>query len=163
MTTENLLSLDLATEAGWAVSRQDGPPAFGTYRIGRDGCTTQDFYVDAYRWLAGLITLENPWAIVYEAAYIPPTNINTARKLIGLSVVLELVCAHKRVPRLREVSAGEWRKHFLGSAHGKRAALKAACMAECQRRGWKVKDDNQADALGMLDHALVCFGKKRAA
>ena len=57
-----------------------------------------------------------------------------------------------------EVAPSTARKHFLGKGRGKRDEMKEAVQHQCQLLGWDVADDNQADALCLMDYARACFG-----
>ena len=45
------------------------------------------------------------------------------------------------------------RKHFIGRGDLKRDAAKARTMERCQRLGWQIANDNEADACAVWDFA----------
>lgn len=153
-----VIALDLATVTGWAVWRPAGSVAYGSRRLGRAGDADGAFFAGYHSWLADMITVEQPAAIVFEAPWVgPDTHQQTARRLMGLAVVTELVAHLREIPRVREVNVASVRKHFVGNGRGERAAMKRAVIEGCRQRGWDPKDDNAADALAVLDFALHCF------
>jgi len=67
---------------------------------------------------------------------------------------------------LAVVGVGTWRSFFIGHARApksipkpndRRKWLKAKVMIECFNRGLEPKDDNAADALGLMFYCLSCL------
>ncbi|MCT4654255.1 MAG: hypothetical protein N4A65_00435 [Cohaesibacter sp.] len=101
--------------------------------------------------------------VIIESPILPSgvTQIKTLLKLYALNVnthdiVKALGCS------LEEVPVQTWRKHFLlgrtppkeHRVKGKQSNwYKKAVKQRCQDLGWQIKDDNQADALGLLDYS----------
>ncbi len=153
------LALDIATSTGFAIgSPVDGPVEWGTHTLPRTGADHGRF-LQAYRdWLVPLIREKNISRVVYEAPIMPmAANIQTTRKLYALCGLTELLALDFDLV-CQEAQISKWRRHFFGkgNAGGKRAALKKRAIAECRRRGWEVKTDDEAEALGILDYALSC-------
>jgi crossover junction endodeoxyribonuclease RuvC len=145
MKSYRILALDLSSRVGWACGPVDGEPHFGVKVIGKPGESIGKFASLFDDWLADLITSEEPTIIVFESPILPrATRPETARKLMGLAWHTELV-AHRREIECREVQIQSVKKFFAGNGR----AGKAEMIAAARRRGWKVTDDNIADALGM--------------
>ena len=164
-----ILALDPATITGWAKAEPGGNPVWGSARMGQTGCDLGEA-CDALWQL--LHEHGRPAHIVYEQPWVPqprqpkftaagmslaapqpyiPMNADTLRKLIGFEAVINLYC-HRLGIDCRSVTPMQATKYLTGkgSFRGDRAAKKAATVTFCQRYGWDVKNDNEADALAIL-------------
>lgn len=114
-----------------------------------------------------LVEKHRPDLIVYEA---PVGGPKTSHTLVGIAA-----CFVGEATRLgftpEKVAIASVRKHFLGkhltTAHfpgmskgQARNEVKRALVARCNQLGWKVDDDDQADACAIWDYA--CSTKARA-
>lgn len=145
-----ILALDLATKTGWCVGEHDAEPNFGTYALPKTDDDIGRFLVAFEDWLVGMMALEDPELVVFEAPIFlggRNSNIMTARKLMGLANQTEVVC-YRRGVTCREGHLQKVKKFFAG--HGR--AEKADMIAAARRFGFAVTDDNQADSVG-----LWCF------
>ena len=153
-----LLTLDLATSTGWAAWRPgDSRVASGVVRMPKTG-EDVGWFLDVFdARLRDLLTLHSPEMVVFEAPWIGPnTHQDTARKLLCLAGMTELVCRRAGL-RYREANNASVRKHFIGKGRGDRRTLKDMTMRACQQRGWDPENDDEADALALLDYAAhVC-------
>jgi hypothetical protein len=154
------LALDLATRTGWALwSRGNERPRFGTLRLSRLDAELIAPDLEKLRsHLSGLHAMEPIEAVFFEAPIM--MRVDTLRKLqflLGLVNMVEWWAYRLNIP-CRQVGMDDWRKHFLGFSKGGREKLKAEAVAECRRRGWQVAGDDEADACGVLDYGLACFG-----
>lgn len=97
-------------------------------------------------------------AVWYEAPIMRGVDkLRTLQLLLGLANMTEWWCYKVGVP-CRQAEMRDWRKHFLGTSTGGRDALKKAARDACALRGWPVDNDDEADAAGVLDYGLACFG-----
>ena len=162
-----ILTLDLATQCGWALS---GPPVV---HLG-DRPFLRNFYGDELAWgtldldrgmrMAQLKALEDfldqvlPYVdhVLREATYEAPHRRAAARVLTPMADMVDFKAREYSVESWF-IAAATWRKHFLGFGTGKRDDLKEAAKKQCALFGWNVTDDNQADALGLMDYARACF------
>ncbi len=152
-----VLCLDAASTTGWA--RWDGP---GQVVHGRWKLPDHHHYGRRFAffltWLDKHIQENGVRLVGYEQPFIGmKTNRAAIKTVVGVEVMIDLACAKNQVP-VRPLNNRSVRAHFLGSYKAKRAALKAATIAQCQRLGWKPRDDNEADALACL-HFLLCKEK----
>jgi crossover junction endodeoxyribonuclease RuvC len=144
-----ILALDLGTRTGWASGPVGGDPRYGAQTIGKPGEEVGRFAHLFDAFLSDLITDEHPYVIVFESPILPRvTRPETVRKLMGLAWHTELV-AYRRDIECREANIQQVKKFFAGYAR----ADKSAMIAAAQGRGWKVFDDNIADALGIWSFA----------
>lgn len=112
-----------------------------------------------------------PEHVVYESPILRPGEIehnskgraflkvrDTAqklRKMYGLPFELETECWIAGIP-CREANIGTVRANFLmGPVPRESKACKIAVKVMARRRGWNVLDDNEADALAVLDYELA--------
>lgn len=161
MGASGILSLDLAGRTGWAFWEPGrNAPASGVYRLPLTGPDVGR-YLSAYRdWLFETMVRFIPETVVFEAPWIGNnTSQDTARKLMGLACVTEMVC-YRRDPRPRcfEANNATVRKWWLGKGRGDRKELKRLSIEACRLRGWTPEDDNEADALGLL--AFACHRRQ---
>jgi hypothetical protein len=151
-----LLSLDLATRLGWAVGDlEHGDPVWGEHRLPSGNDDTQMFFLAYGIWLKEMLAAEKPNVIVMEAPMGGSSVMNaiTDYKLKGLCVCTELVAAGRQVP-VRQVPAGTWKKSFTGTGRFGKSTKPYPPIEACAARGWAVKTDNMADALGIFVHGV---------
>lgn len=151
-----ILALDAAGQTGWAVwSPSMEAPRWGVAKLPK-GSPGQTFA--AFRdWLIGVIVSEGVEHIAIESVFVGKQSISAAPKLYGLIGVAQEV-AYRRGISVAMVMVGDWRKHFIGQRNAekglakdkRRAWLKAEARKECEKRGWFVRNDDEADALGIL-------------
>lgn len=156
----NLLALDLATVTGWA-GWNGSPTSFGTVKFrGETGLAFAAYHSWLVKKINEFTDGENRPVIVFEKPWVnASTSQDTARKLMGFAVVTEMV-AHELECRCLEVGTKTVMRHFTGAGGGKRADKKARVIAACLARGLEVCDNNEADALALLDYAAHCFKVK---
>lgn len=95
-----------------------------------------------------------PQLVAIEAVHVG-VNAQTALTVGALNTAAFLGARHAGVPpsAILRPQPSTWRKTFLGHARGATKALKAETQDVCRARGWSFRDDNEADALGILDWA----------
>lgn len=97
-----------------------------------------------------LIDRFRPTTVIFESPILSPkTHIYTARKLMGLAGLTEMICQNWDI-RCLEASAVEARKAFLGDSGGKRDEAKRRCVSMCRALGVIVENDDEADAVALL-------------
>ena len=152
----DILAFDLATQAGWARYAPAGAVRFGSFRMPSTGPAVGLFLATFQKRIAPLVD-EAPDAIVFEAPWVGPnTSQDTARKLMCLAGFLEYEC-HRLNIRCFEVNNASVRKFFCGKGRAPRAEIKDLVMHACLARGWSPHNDDEADALAVLDFALHKF------
>lgn len=159
----SFLALDLATRLGWAHwapgllvpvsgARQDA------------GHSNLGLFLDRYeRWLLDKMAALDPEIVVFEAPIVSKkTTLAVTRKLFYLQAVTELCCRRPVGRRCFSANVGAIRAHFVGSAKGKSDVIKRLIQDQCRRRNWPFADDNEADALAVLDYTLAQMTKELA-
>lgn len=151
-----LLALDLATATGWGFYRPGlDAPLSGVWNLsGKNG---QRFA--QLRDRVGERIEMGVDRIVCEAPFIQKGHENILELLYGLRAQVVELAYRKRVDFV-SVPPMQWRPSFIGCTQApkyvpkpqKRAWLKNRAIEECEKRGWPVRDDNAAEALGILDY-----------
>jgi crossover junction endodeoxyribonuclease RuvC len=150
------LALDLASLLGWSAGSFDVRPSFGSHQLPSTG---EDVgrYIGAFDdWLQGTLDFEQPALVIYEAPSIfMKTTPITIEKLVGLAVHTQFVC-HRRSIRARSANPSKVKKFWTGSGKAKKPEM----VARAQRCGFKVQDDNEADAVAVWHWSVKCYGTK---
>lgn len=163
------LCLDLASRVGFAVGGPlCGVVAHGSVQLPKTGEDVGKFLAHFRQWLGQAIERYGPTEIMFEMPILPETTaLATARKLYSLCGITELVALDYRIP-IREANLSNIRMHFIGCARApkeirikeiRRRWLKDRTVAECRSRGFKVADDDEADALAVLSFAISLVDK----
>lgn len=144
----NILALDPATKCGWAVS--SGPSGTWDCSVRRDESVGMRL-IRLKSKLNKILEAEKIDLVVYEAAR------NTAPKMQGALVVqatlqgVILVWCEENGLQYRGYSPSELKKHATGKGNASKALMLEA--AEKKWPGRKFLDDNEVDALWLLDLA----------
>lgn len=154
MFTGKVLALDIASTTGWAYGAPGSVPKCGSHRIAVRGTSRAAMYRHYRTWLDFLCSAHPPKLIVYESPAVPmimhgKTNIDTIRLLTGFAEHLEEWAYDKF--ELREATVAQVRAHFIGS-NMKSALATPKVIARCEELGWKVENDDEADAAALWDY-----------
>lgn len=169
-----ILAIDQATQTGLAYCNPGARPApnwlecntgirgekhySSTHLLARKGSDPVDKVIGMHELLQDHIDLHKPKFVMMEAILIAgsQTSQQTALTTFGLAMKIEEVCKLNGI-RIFDVHIGTWRSHFIGSGHGKKPNYKRIVQRRCDALGWKYRDDNESDALGILDYAIWFF------
>ena len=157
-----VLALDISKACtGWAVDSDGGPPRTGTWKGGSQATPGRAGALYS-EWLCGMIALNKPEMIAYEAPMMKPVpgkifmNVDTSFVLIGLAFLTETIAASYRLQSKRG-NVATVRKHFVG--HGYPDNPKAAVMERCRILGWEVENHDAADAAAVWNWAKCTFDR----
>ena len=144
------LALDLGTTTGWALKSRDdqiahGFVSFKSQRFEGGGMR----YLRFKHWLAELKNITGDINAVYFEEVRRHVGVDAAHVYGGLMATLTTWCEHHRIP-YQGVPVGTIKKH----ATGKGNAGKAEVIAAMRALGHPVTDDNEADALAILQWAI---------
>lgn len=145
-----ILALDLGTHTGWALRQQDGTIASGTQHF-----TPSRFEGGGMRFLRfkHWLTETKQTAEAVDAVFFEEVRrhagVDAAHAYGGFLAHLTAWCEHHGIP-YRGVPVATIKKH----ATGKGNADKDTVIAAMRKRGFLPADDNEADALALLDWAL---------
>jgi hypothetical protein len=149
-TGNAILALDLGQKTGWAVRNVDGAIASGTaeFKPGRfegGGMVFLRFRA----WLQEVDETTGGVGAVYFEEVRSHRGVAAAHAYGGFLAHLTAWAEMFKIP-YRGVPVGTIKRHVTG----KRNADKEAVIAAVQALGFDPADDNEADALGLLDWAL---------
>jgi Holliday junction resolvasome RuvABC endonuclease subunit len=146
-----ILTLDLGTQTGWALHDRSGSiisgsESFKPQRFEGGGMRFLRFK----RWLTE-IKQSADWidAVFFEEVR-RHAGIDAAHAYGGFMAQLTAWCEHHQIP-YQGVPVGTIKKH----ATGKGNASKEEMMAAVSAKGFSPIDDNEADALALLDWAIA--------
>lgn len=141
------LSLDLATTTGWAVLSAgvytSGTECFKGGRHEGGGMRFLRFRSRLRFW----IELTKPDVVLYEEVR-RHLSTDAAHVHGGLLAVMQAECEAKGLP-YKGIPVGTIKKHATGKGNADKAAMIAAAVAKWPDQN--IKDDNQADALWILE------------
>lgn len=146
---QTLLALDLGTVTGWALLTEDGHIVSG-----RESFKPQRFegggmrYLRFRRWLTDLKATQDGLGAVYFEEVRRHAGVDAAHAYGGFLATLTAWCEHHVIP-YSGVPVGTIKKHGTGKGNADKAAMLAAARA----MGHAPADDNEADALVLLDWA----------
>lgn len=154
--TIRVLALDLSTTTGVAFDTADNIPAFSTWELAP--AAVEDYgtrYADlAYR-LEAKIAEVRPHVVAFERPIIPQGRkfrLHVVRLLVGLAAVAETIAAQHRLRRV-EIPVSTVKQHF-GARSG--SSDKSPITARCLQLGWKVRNDDEADAASIWSYVKCC-------
>lgn len=145
----NLLAIDIGTQTGWARAGRDGRVHSGT-----ESFAPKRMEMPGQRWLKFRAFLNEQriaggeiHAVYYEDVKQHAGTL-AAHVYGGFLACLEMWCAANNVP-LRPVGVGVVKKHWTGKGN----ADKLAMVETARAKGFRPKDNNEADALAILSLA----------
>jgi Holliday junction resolvasome RuvABC endonuclease subunit len=143
----NILALDLGTKTGYALSaRRDqisGTENFKQSRFQGGGM----IYLHFRAWLRGMLK-KYEIDVVYFEEVRRHIGTDAAHMYGGYLAHLSELCEELSVP-YQGVPVGTIKRHITGKGNaGKNDVIKAV-----KKKGFNPKDDNEADALAILDYA----------
>lgn len=143
----NVLALDLATQTGWAIYC-DGTITSGTvsFKGGRfEGGGMR--FLRFKRWLTDVKhNVDGLHEVVYEEVR-RHVSTDSAHAYGGFMGTLTSWCEAHEIP-YRAVPVGTIKKHATGKGNANKALMVQAAI----NKGWAPADDNEADALHLLDY-----------
>jgi len=152
MQPGGILALDLSSRTGWAYGQINArsPEGFGTWflpTIGGEGAR----YCAFENELAAMIETAQPDRMIMEApltfqALLGVSNMKTMAQQLTLRGIGYSEAYRASIP-CSEVSAEIVRAAILGKGRFPKGTVKDVVVAHCWAQGWKVPDDNSADAV----------------
>jgi len=147
------LALDLGTTTGWALRTADGQTISGSesFKPGRfEGGGMR--YLRFKRWLTELKATAEPLGAIYFEEVRRHIGVDAAHAYGGFLATLTAWCEHHSIP-YSGVPVGTIKRH----ATGKGNADKAAVIEAMRARGHSPANDNEADALALLDFTTTGY------
>lgn len=162
------IALDLSKKStGWACW-QDGwdRPQYGSVQLGSEYTTDGRTCIKLHTVLAELrqtickfeaIYFEKPLTQLQRGGNSNASN-DIQVKLVGHAESFGEAMSGVRI--IQGIDLASWRRHFIGSMKRgtKTKDLKDYTIERCQQFGWRPRNSDEADALGILDYALDLQG-----
>ena len=145
-----ILALDLGTHTGWALHQRDGTITSGTEHF-----SPQRFegggmrFLRFKRWLNELRSHSGEINAVFFEEVRRHAGVDAAHAYGGFMSHLTAWCEQNSIP-YQGVPVGTIKKHATGKGNAGKDEMVAAAM----RRGFNPADDNEADALAILQWAM---------
>lgn len=150
----NILAIDLGNHTGYALQNgqhlYSGVMDFSPNRFAGGGMR----YLKFVNWLNLLIEAGPIDAVYYEEVR-RHLGTDAAHVYGGFQAHLEKWCEEHKIP-YEGVPVGTIKKHATGRGN----ANKDLMIAAANSHGWPTSDDNEADALWLLDYVLSHMPKK---
>jgi hypothetical protein len=156
----DVLALDLSKSAtGWARYRTGDPrPTFDTWKLGNEYTDRAGAMVSLYQRLNEACAFGDPDVVYYESPLRgdQQSNETNNRMANSLAALVEFYFKCKRV-RCHEANNRSWKATQLNapSRRMSSAEWKALSIRTARELGLKPGNDNEADALHILDHGLA--------
>lgn len=143
----NVLCLDLGTQMGWAGYRTGLPVKSGTESFAvKTGESLGMRYVRFRNWLDLALRSFGGINIVYYEKVHRHSGTQAAHVYGGLEATLATFCETFNIT-YQGVGVGAIKKHITGKGN----ANKSAVIKAVKNLGFDPKDDNEADALAIMD------------
>lgn len=157
----DVVALDLSkANSGWARWSDGQPrPSYGSKSLGSEYTSRGDVYVNLHKLFLEMQAFGAPDYIVFESPLNPkhisyPTNFMKDRLLIGIAEMVYYFGAMLGVRVVTEVTNTDWWIPFNRHPKIKRNQginVKDVTMARCRHFGFKPRNYDEADAIGILD------------
>ena len=147
-----LLAFDLATNTGVAFGGTGGMPIAMTYVLGDSGSKHGQRFAELGLVTRRLIADFKPDHIAIEEAIAggAPGDASRVKLAMGLRACV-MAAGFVHDIKVTEHAVASIRKHFVGQGNLASDKAKAATIRRCERLGWRVRNDNEADALALWD------------
>lgn len=145
--TQKILALDLGTKTGWAIKLENsliksGTEPFNPQRFEGGGMR----YLRFTKWLEDLNQLSGGINQIYFEEVRRHIGVDAAHAYGGFLAHLSSWCENRQIPYLG-IPVGTIKKHITGKGN----AGKAEIIGGVKKLGFDPSDDNEADALALLD------------
>lgn len=159
-----ILALDLSKKstgwARWGVGEERA--VSGTWELGSEFTPRGKVFLKLHQNMADLHSVSPFDAVFFEEAISPAklqghTNAETIKLAGGLGSHVESFAEAYGLRIVREVNQTTWRRDFLGKLPRslRSADLKGMAMDRARQLGFKPQRHDEAEAIGILDHACL--------
>jgi len=154
LVTGKILTFDLATNTGFASGEPEWLPTFGSHKFAPTGDDYGKWQANARSFFERTLTIEQPEFVAYEQpSLFGTTQPATVIKLCSLVTTLEEVCRYRGV-RVRQVNPSQLKKFWTGRGNAKKPEMVKAAW----KFGFRVQNDDEADAVAMWFFSVQCYG-----
>ncbi len=145
------LALDLGTKTGWALRLADRTVTSGTVEFRNDRWQGGGMrFLRFKQWLTEIKQMAGGLDAVFIEEVRRHAGVDAAHAYGGFLAHATAWCEHHTIP-YEAVPVGTIKRH----ATGKGNANKEAMIEAARKRGFDPADDNEADALAILDWAMT--------
>ena len=149
--TATILALDLGHRLGWALHSADGGITSGVAEFRQDRWQGGGIkFLKFKRWLTEIKNCAGGVDLVAYEAVRSHAGVDASHAYGGWLAILTAWCEHHGIP-YQGVPVGTIKRH----ATGKGNADKAAVISAVRKLGFDPADDNEADALALLNWAIA--------
>ena len=146
-----MLSLDLGTKTGWAARLSDRTVTSGIAEFKNDRWQGGGMrFLRFKQWLTEIKQMAGGLDVVFFEEVRHHAGVDAAHAYGGFLAHVTAWCEHHEIP-YEAVPVGTIKRH----ATGKGNANKDAVIAAVRNLGFDPSDDNEADALAILDWAMA--------
>ncbi len=146
-----ILALDLGAKTGWALHGQDQAITSGTVQFKNDRWSGGGMrFLRFKQWLTEIKQAAGNIDAVYFEEVRRHLGVDAAHAYGGFLAHVTAWCEHHQIP-YEGVPVGTIKRHATGKGNANKEAVIAA-MQDC---GYQPGDDNEADALALLQWARV--------
>ena len=150
MKNKKILALDLGTKTGWAVYLADqkilsGTENFKSTRFEGGGMR----YLRFKSWFDEMNKLSDGVDQIFFEEVRRHIGVDAAHAYGGFLAHLSFWCEEKQIPYLG-IPIGTIKKHITGKGN----ASKSHIISKITEMGFSPQDDNEADALALLDFVI---------
>lgn len=146
-----ILALDLGTKTGWAVCLPDRTITSGIAEFKNDRWQGGGMrFLRFKQWLTEVKQMAGGLDAVFVEEVRRHAGVDAAHVYGGFLAHVTAWCEHHAIP-YEAVPVGTIKRH----ATGKGNANKEAMIEAARKRGFEPADDNEADALAILDWAMT--------
>lgn len=164
--TYRVLALDQsARNTGWAFMEKDGAPTWGSFLLGPWEDHEGERMLEFDDWFDRAI---HSLKVTHVFIEMPATQLDHRESLsaniatFGIPALIAMVCKNYDI-ELAVVTPSSWRTAFIGTGSApkglvqkqRRPWLKEQAKKACAARGWLVANDNEAEALGILNYGIM--------
>ena len=147
MKNKKILALDLGTKTGWAICLTDQKILSGTENFRSDRFEGGGMrYLRFKNWLDEMNKLSGVVDQIYFEEVRRHIGVDAAHAYGGFLAHLTAWCEAGNIPYLG-IPVGTIKKHITGKGN----ASKSQIISKITEMGFTPKDDNEADALALLD------------
>lgn len=159
-----ILALDLSKRStGWACWSDDGSkPIFGTWVLGSEYTSPGQVYCELHKQISALHSLGKINRIFHEQQinHLPHAQKTNLEAIEMAACLIGHVHSWSYAMGIREpvpVNMKTWRKSFHANLPKalQRVELKAESVKEAKALGFNVRNDDESDAIGILDWAVT--------
>ena len=153
-TTMTILTIDLGTKTGWALHGQDQSITSGTVEFKNDRWQGGGMrFLRFKQWLTEIKQMAGGLDAVFIEEVRRHAGVDAAHAYGGFLAHATAWCEHHTIP-YESVPVGTIKRHTTGKGN----ANKDAMIEAARKRGFDPADDNEADALAILDWAMTHRG-----